>query len=286
MSTMMFESTWEMRMILVKRKFYGDEYYTEIPVYTIEEAKAKGLEFIYWRDAKHHKAGEWVSTDDGYVCQILKDATAFLYTTISLTSWKSRKPLSAETRIRNRSFSTFSEKDRISLDAGSARFKFVLRAVAVANLEGRKPDWERLGKVMNPHAKIPEASAKYLFKYRKVQDMLKQETQKIFEEQGLTESAVATAMKEAFELARTQKSPKVLLEFARDLADLWEMKPNRGKSQLQLPAFDAMGPLEDPSILKMVEEAKQVMAETGNEQKELVDPGTGSEYMDPAELLK
>lgn len=258
----------------------------EFAAYTEEEARQKDIDYIYWRDARNKPAGTWVITDDKYVVQTIRDATAFLYTTLSLTSFKARKPLLAEVRLRNRSFGTFSDKDRVTLDASSRRFQFVLKAVATANLEGRKPDWERLGKVLKPHSKNPEASAKFMFKFPKVQDMLKEETQKIFDGMGLTENTVGEAMKLAYEIAKEGKSAKYLLQFAEQLADLRDMKP-KTKGAFQLPPFDPMGSIPaDTQMLRMIEEAKQAQAAAGAQDADMVDVSTGGDYVDPGEYVE
>lgn len=273
-------------MKIVKDYFGRECQLCEFAAYTEEEAKQKDLEYVYWRDAKHKPVGTWVRTDDNYVVQTIRDATAFLYTTLSLTSFRAKKPLLAEVRLRNRSFSTFSDKDRVTLDASSRRFQFVLKAVATANLEGRKPDWEKLGKVLKPHSKNPEASAKFMFKFPKVQDMLREETQKIFDGMGLTENTVAEAMKLAFEIAKEEKSAKYLLQFASDLADLRDMKPKM-KGNFQLPPFDPMGSIPaDTNMLKMIEEAKVAMASEGDQGSDITDITSGETYVDPAQYVE
>jgi hypothetical protein len=270
---------------IITRKINGVT--TECPVYTIAEATERSIKFVPWKQGFDLKlrTGDWVSSDDGYVVQLRRDVGAWMYTTISVLSFRSGH-FRAETRIANKSYNTISDKGSFDLAISGIRFKNVLRAVALANIEHRTPDWEALGKYLRPTSKIPEASAKIYFKSKKVQNMLKEEVSKILTDEGLSPQMAARGIKLAMELAIEKKNPKMLLEAADRITELFDMHPKKVSTQLgQYMQFDPMGTMADPATLKQLEDARAQVAAEPDDSLDMVRGDEDQEYVIPEKYM-
>lgn len=227
-------------MEVFKRVMKVGNYFRKVDVYvyTIQEAKQKGIEYLLWKNVPLGYTG-YVATDDGYVvqCQDVrlytnhkKRSRMYVKTTVGAAFVDKSSKILYEERRLNRDYSNINSQLWIDRKAKSIRTQRAVRLyVQMMFNSPKKIDFELLGKTIDPTAKIPEATAKRLLKQEVIKDMVKEEVKKELQKLGITEEFVLKKHLKAAEIAETTEDATALLKVADRLADYLEMKPEKNK---------------------------------------------------------
>ena len=89
-------------------------------------------------------------------------------------------------------------------EARTTRAKNAVNAYVADIIQGNKPDWEMIGKIYRPDQKIPEATARRLFKKKRIVDMVEKKLKEILIDKGITQEQVVDLQLEALDIARSK----------------------------------------------------------------------------------
>lgn len=202
------------------------------PIWTREEAEASGIHFVPWREGV---PGAHTLSDDGYVSQCLARRKMGRVEVVLLPfGWfpvRSSVRCSWEERRESRAFG-LSGRGWRQIEAGKKRTKRAVQEYVKQYLEVQagtreELDWGVIGRVYRKDQKIPEATAKVLFKNPEVKLMVASELERILKEQDVSRGEVVRMMKEALEVARAIQDPGTILRVASKFADMLDMQPEK-----------------------------------------------------------
>lgn len=200
------------------------------PVYTANEAE---FDSVYWKQAQE---GEWASTDDGYVAKCVgrkeyTDAKGRIKTLVKLTcgvQWVTNTAnLLYEPNKEANIFSMVKPKPWQEREAKKSRTKNAVSAYVTQVVNGKKPDWEQIGKIYRPDQKNPPATVRRLFKQRVIKNMIEEKLKEVLIAKGIDKGFVLDTMLEAIEIAKEKQDVSNILRAAENFVDLLEMKPNK-----------------------------------------------------------
>tara|TARA_R100000152_G_C6772855_1_gene199970 strand:+ start:679 stop:1470 length:792 start_codon:yes stop_codon:yes gene_type:complete len=206
---------------------------TRFIVYTEDEAHQRGICFIYWKDADQ---GDQAISDDGYVSECLdrkvytdkKSRTKTFVKCAHGVGWVTKS--SKFNYIPNkeaRCYSYVKPTHWAEKEAGKTRTKNAVTAYIADITSGNKPDWEQIGNIYRPDEKYPEATARRLFKQKRIQTMVEEKLQEILINKGITQDQVLDLQLEALELARNKGDVSNFLRVTENFMDLLQMKPGK-----------------------------------------------------------
>lgn len=211
----------------VKRKFKDKPgLYT---VYTKDEAKKEGIEYVTWRQAK---PGDWALTDDDFVMELIRAKTytddygvSKQYMTFSAgCTWDGDNisfeylPRKAKKAWDGSAPLTWDERE-----AKKGRTKRTAQVYAHQLLAG-KVDLGMLGKLHNPGSKHPAYHMKQLLKTEGVRKLVSKEIDVILNDMGVTKQFAIEVLMEAVDAARNSKRPGDLLKVAQELQTVTGIK--------------------------------------------------------------
>lgn len=235
----------------------GDGWHT-YTIYTVAEALERDMVIVPWRISQ---AGDWALSDDGYVGECLRvfhsNAATQLITLSYGQSWSVTKaPMLYEERAGERNWAVGDRKSRGKSEARRTRTKNAISAYVTMLLSGDKVDWDVLGNIYRPDRPIPSATVRIDFKKQAFVDMIQQELEKVLLAKGSSPSDTIEKYQEAYDVARANKKPGVMVDVADRFSDFWNLKsalqPNG-----ELPASDFR-------VLEEVEEDLQIAKEATN----------------------
>ena len=123
-----------------------------------------------------------------------------------------------------------------------------------------KVDWVKLGRVFQPHQKMPDIKARRIVRQRMVQDMVQEELLKLYEKEGVTPENVIASEKE---LLMECKEKKDLTNWNK-LLDKWresiDLKPVK-QHQITTTETNYLELLDKDGKIK----AKQIKERNGTE---------------------
>ncbi len=206
------------------------------PVYSEEEAKEKGIEYVEWRDSH---PGDWAVSDDGFVALCLnrkeyskkgsnrKVECVFL---VHGTMWlSSKQEFSYLQRKRTNTFTRTSAMSWQETEAKRQRTLRVVRAYIDMFLAYKKIDWAALGQIYRPDQADPGASVKRLFREKKITELIVQGITDALEQKGITKAEVVDMFNRAYSLAIEQDDTGPMIRVAENFAKMLDMyNPNSG----------------------------------------------------------
>lgn len=215
-------------MDLIRRKLRSGVRLFE--VLTIEEARTRNLVVVPWREGK---GGDWVSTDDGYVCECLdrkvyRRDNQVLMVLAFCRQWVRGSTLNYLDYKKSGHFGGTSPRSWQEVESGRTRTKLMVKTF-VQMLLSRSVDYVKLGTIYRQDQTLPGATARRLLKQEVIRKMVDAEMEKVLTEKGITRGSVLDMYLEAAQLARAVSNPTALKSVATELADFLEMKPRQVK---------------------------------------------------------
>lgn len=215
-------------MEVIKRKILGEFF-----VYTEEEAKNEGIEYRYWKDGIE---GEYVITDDKYVCLLRKrkPCERNVYYVLSIGTYWCRTDGRGKddeviwekkrgTQYYNRAMKPFAEWLPAKHFA-----KDLVRVATRMILNDGKIDWHKLGEMFFKKHSNPPWRARRFFKFTTIQMMMETELDKQLTKYGITdEKIIQDCFLKAITLATQQGDARTLLKAGAELARLKGMYPQK-----------------------------------------------------------
>lgn len=214
-------------MITIQRKRRSG--HTEHNIYTEEEAKAQGIEYVPWREAT---PGDWAITDDGYVmeCENVYETNG-KSNQVVLSGGRQWTSGNAEINFeKNHEIGIYTaSKPRTwqEREARLGRTKRAMKVIAASIIETGKPDLETAAFVYRQDEEIPVATLKRLLRQEEVQKVLRDELRKMYEDEDFNERSVIQELKE---LRQEAKEKKDLSNWNRGLETsikLLDMEPGK-----------------------------------------------------------
>lgn len=195
--------------------------YREIPIYTVEEASKKGIRFVHWKSATPDFLH--VETDDGYVVPVIymrkygekwfiktEIGPAFLDKKGGKLSWEDRKAVGDFWNL------VPWKGTWIDKEVNSPRFKRAISAYAKQIFDG-KVDIDAIGKMIRPDVRNSTWLWRRYLKNTRVQEIVTEELEKLYTEQGITKRTVIALEQEALQMARDSGDGNLLLKVANTL---------------------------------------------------------------------
>ena len=212
-------------MYTINIKHKGDEGHTTYTIYRVDEAKKKGIEYKYWKDAEK---GDYAISDDDFVAKVINrreyadnstGTNIYLRFPWGYTFFSPKYP-SKRLKVRGRKTNTtFTGKSYIEVQSGQDKMKNLSAMFAI------KPDYDlaiewALGAVTDSERR----KWKRTMKSEVFKKMVREERQKLLQDHELTEDYTFELMKETIELAKEKKDVTNLLRVVENLQDLHGMK--------------------------------------------------------------
>lgn len=228
-------------------------------IYTKEEADAKGIKYVYWKDAKE---GDWCLSDDGYVGQvrmIREYDRGIKYRTSMGIGWVSKS------KNKGGKLEYTNQTPRDVRESRTFRVRNAVKLYAMMLMYGGEIDWERIAKALAKRNPIPKATVKRTFRGEAIQRMISEELRKLMEAEGMTESKAYELLNIAAEIAIQKGDPGSLIKIAENLQEVYGHKGGRFKvtETLQL----------DSNITRLIEgeeeEKRRLLAERSIETKDV-----------------
>ena len=228
----------------------GDDGPTTYNVYREDEAKEKGIEYVYWKEAN---TGEYAISDDKYVAKIISRReypsnhdipNTYLRFPWGYTFFNAKydsKKLNVKGRKTN---VTFTGKSYIEVQSGQDKMK------NLATMFALKPDYDlaiewALGAVTDSERRKWKRTMKSeIFK-----NMVKDELQGLLTEHGLTENYTLELLEETIKLAKEKKDVTNLMRAVDNLQDMHGMKDKH--------LVKTVEQIEATSNTKLIDELKE-----------------------------
>lgn len=205
--------------------------HTTHKIYTEEEAKEQGIDYVYWKEAE---VGDWAITDDGYVMECEK-----IYETdgksnqIVLTGGRQWNGDSTEIIFeKNHEMGLYTQnnpKHWSELEARRKTTQNAMKVLAASLVTTGKPDYETAAHVYRQDEEIPVATLKRLLKQERIQKVLRDELQKIYEDEDFNERTVVQELKQLRDEAKEKKDLSNWNRAIETSIDLLDMKPGKEK---------------------------------------------------------
>jgi hypothetical protein len=196
------------------------------------EAKERGLTPLPWRTGK---AGDWVMTDDGYVCLCLDRKTYRKRTSSQdmvilafCRQWVSPKPLKYLAYKTTKAWGGTSPTPWVVVEARKTRTKNMVK-IFVKMMLNKNIDYTKLGLVYRPDQRIPAATVRRLLRQEEIKKMVDAELNAVLSKNGITRESVIQMYLDAARIAKENAKAGELRAIASDLADYLEMKPKNQK---------------------------------------------------------
>ena len=232
---------------------------------------------VYWKSAKE---GDWASTDDGYVAEciaknVYTDKSGRVKTLIKLTcgvQWSTGTGrLLFEPNKAAGIYSMLKPRAWQEREATSKRTKNAVNAYVGQIVEGKKVDWNQVGKIYRPDEQNPSATVKRLFKQKVISNMVEEKLKEILSSRGVDKGYVLDNILKAISIAEDKQDVSNMLRGVENFVDMLEMKPNKKVTTDTL----------------QIDMTNQIMDKIETEEKKLVATRKGEsdviEYHDPGD---
>jgi len=232
-------------------------------VYTIAEAVEAGIPFRPWREAR---AGEWASSDDGYVgeCFSVREYTDKRKHTRTLVAcsfgqaWVCKGSLiEFEKRRANGSLHSVSSGTWLDREVRRYRTQSAIMVYVQMVLTGRI-DWDVVGKTYRPDQAIPAATVKRLFKQGKVRTMIENELKRVLRNKGIDEAYLIDRVIEVVDLARETKDPAAMANAAKMIGNLINVPVDKPKTIVMPPFPELPGQMESSVEERLLAEERRI----------------------------
>ena len=212
-------------MYTINIKHKGDTDHTTYTIYRADEAKKQGIEYKYWKDAEK---GDYALSDDDFVAKVINrrvyadnstGTNIYLRFPWGYTFFSPKYP-SKRLKVRGRKTNTtFTGKSYIEVQSGQDKMKNLSAMFAIKPDYALAIEWA-LGAVTDTERR----KWKRTMKSEVFKSMVREERQKLLQDNELTEDYTFELMKETIELAKEKKDVSNLMRVVENLQDLHGMK--------------------------------------------------------------
>ena len=203
----------------------GDKNPTTYSIYREDEAKEKGIDYVYWKDAK---AEQYALSDDKYVALVISKRlypsnhdipNTYLRFPWGYTFFNSKYP-SKKLNVKGRKTNvTFTGKSYIEVQAGQDKMTHLATMFAL------KPDYDlAIEWAMGAVTDSERRKWKRTMKSEKFKSMVRDELQGLLLEHGLTEKYTLELLEKTIAMASDKKDITNLLRAVDNLQDMHGMK--------------------------------------------------------------
>lgn len=225
----------------VRRTYKGET--KQHPIYPLAEFDREDVdEVIYWKQAD--KAGQWVRTDDDYVCEVLgvngpykrssgKGQTIQLVLPFCRMFVNDAASINFEEFYGKGNYNSMSPTSWIEDELKRKRTVRVIRLYASILLKKGRVDeatMKRLGKLYRPNQELPGATFKRLLKKKKTKQMVQDELHRLLSENDVTPDEVIKGYKKTLEKAYKAQQLGVAKGIWDNFRDMLDMMPQKGSS--------------------------------------------------------
>lgn len=216
----------------IKRKIKGKT--NHYPVYSKEEASAKKIQYVPWKQAE---VGEWALTDDGYVSECFDrksytDKAGHVKTFIKLTcgvGWDSS--FSKINFLVNHEYGVYSKTNPKRTwdeeENGKTRSKNTVNAYANMLLGSNAVDFNVLGQIYRPDQQTPAATVRRFLKQKVTKRMVEKKIKELLHDKSINKEFALDNIVRALAMAEDKGDVNNFLKANDYLMDLLEMKPNK-----------------------------------------------------------
>ena len=198
------------------------------PIMTKQEAKERGLDFVYWKDAK---TGQLALSDDNYVAECLKKAKykeAYQIVVPYGRMWiNDNAKLLYEPHRDTGQYSQTGTRTWDERESSLQRTKNAVKLYVNMMLGTGKINWDAIGSAYRPDQAKPAVTAKRLFKQKRITSMIDQEIQRYLDERELNQGDVLDVIAEAITIARNNADPSNMLRGAEQYIKIMDMLPSK-----------------------------------------------------------
>lgn len=234
-----------------KNEYYEREY----NIYTEEEAKRHGIQFVHWREVAQ---GGWGLSDDGYVSECIKRKQysegvnyVFPYGQ-AWTNKGSKGKLEYLPHKESGTYSYVSAKPHHEIKKRNTQYKNYVTAYVKMFIAGHI-DHEKLGRIFWKQEQKPRWKSKALLKKRFVQDMIDKKLSEVLTESNMDEKEIIEMMKESYTVAKKKNDASNMLRCAENFARMMGIdKPKEEKSSFEADIV-SLGDIED--TMKLAEKS-------------------------------
>jgi len=202
-------------------------------IYSKDEADKKGYLYIEW---KHADEGDYALSDDGYVGECLsrkiytdkKGRTKTFIKCAHGVQWVTNTgKFMYEPNKEAGTYSHVKPSRWEDKEARTTRAKNAVNAYVADIIQNKKPDWKRIGEIYRPDQKIPEATARRLFKTKRITEMVDKKLSELLIDKGITKDHVLELQMEALEMSRSKGDITNFIKVTDNFMDLLQMKPGK-----------------------------------------------------------
>lgn len=220
------------------RRFSGNT--RSFRILTVAEAEQEGIDYVYWKEAT--EPGQWVITDDGYVCELVKRTGPHREKGRGLARYHVTLPFcrSWVTGVNQLLYESYRSDDMqpwLRDELEKPRFKNALSVYASLIVNKGYPllddDLKLVGTLYRPDQKIPEATFLRVMKNHEAKSMLAAEIKSLLASQGITEKDVVSMFMDAFETAKQGGQSSTMRGVAKDLAEMLQMEPQKSQTPVE-----------------------------------------------------
>lgn len=228
----------------------GDKEPTTYTIYREEEAKRKGITYVYWKDAG---AKEYAISDDGYVAMVLSRReyasnhdipNTYLRFPWGYTFFNAKYP-SKKLNVKGRKTNvTLSGKSYIEVQSGQDKMK------NLATMFALKPDYDlAIEWAMGAVTDQERRKWKRTMKSEIFKNMVRDELQALLQDHGLTEKFTLDLLENVISMAKDKKDVTNLLRAVENLQDMHGMKDKH--------LIKTTDKLEATSTTKLIDELRE-----------------------------
>lgn len=220
--------------------------------------------YVHWSEAGKD---EWALTDDGYIQNvrarsILVSPTGMTIEVIEFRPFgRGLWVLAGKNPGGKYIFERQSAKREIDEFVRSDRGLMAVIAYVQMVRQGQKIDWAQIGRIYQPDAKAPDASAKVYFRSPRVKTMVKEELKKALQKRDVDEDYVIEKAKDAISIAKDKKDPHAMLKGAEFFADMLDMKPDKETVPGQWREYEDAHVISDAERKALEEEDQRLLEE-------------------------
>ncbi len=247
-------------MDILKRKSNTDRTHNEfreIPIYTTEEADARGIRYKHWKEVTPDFL--YTSTDDGFVVPIVYmrkyGGKWYIKTEIGPLFQELAKNFTWLERKESGNFCHLKPANWVDRELKSKRFKKAVRAYA-EQIFNNEVDLAKIGKMIRPDVRNSAWVWRRYLKQKKVQEVVSQELEKLYEEAGVSKRTIVSLEQEAIQMARDSGRADWLLKVAQTMAKRLGM--DEETKLITTDTVEMSNQIED--LEKKIIEAKKVKA--------------------------
>lgn len=179
-------------------------------IYTQEEADNRGIDYVYWKDATEE--GQYVITDDNYVCEVRKiyeskkgDRQIVLSGGRCWDNDSAEINYEAYKEVGNFQFNK--PQTYMQREIKNFRSDFIIRFYARLRAQGVKHNdmpWDHMGRMYRPDTPAPVVTVKKLFRSKETMKEVSKQVAEIMDEKGLTEENLLDKYMDLLEMAKDE----------------------------------------------------------------------------------